>query len=85
MLKKYPLIITILTGVCILVDKYAAKWYAEVYIKPEFELLWVLILYLVLFQQTDSTKDKKMYTVIAAFVLAVITIISVYKIYYFQV
>jgi len=80
---NYKIWLTGLTGFCILADKYAAKWLApDVYIKPEFELLWLLILALVV---TESAKNKYRVFVIFSILLVIITVISVYKIYVFQV
>lgn len=85
MTKNWPLIVTIYTGICLLIDKYAAKIFAmDLYIKPEFELIWILILYLVLYA-TGETKKRNTWTGLALIVLSLVTAISVIKIVYSQV
>jgi hypothetical protein len=86
MTTNWPLIITLYTGVCILVDKYAAKFYAPgLYIKPEFELIWILILYLVLYATTKQTQVQHRWTILSIIILSLVTLISVFKIINYQI
>lgn len=85
-MKNKPLLVTIVTGICILIDKYAAKLLAPgEMIKPEFELLWILILYLVLYWEGENEQRKATFTWLALLILIVVTAISVAKIYLYQV